>query len=168
MPERSRVDVDDNFEKRVTDVMFGARETGAALSQSGATSWVMPEPAALRNAQQEAGESPDDLMWNGSLFDLENIGISFNRDDLSERFQESVTDAENPGVSGDLISATAQIDYLGTMERAFRARHTMRRPRAMAHAAGRMLGHGHPSGVLATTALDYVTDIVKQAKRETP
>ena len=63
-----------------------------------------------------------------------------------------------------MVVTTTQIDYLAIMERAFRARHTMSRPRAMLHAMGRKAGHGSNTGPLVRGVLEHVRGLVKQSK----
>ena len=75
-----------------------------------------------------------------------------------------MSDVKNPGTSGDLAVTTVQIDLLAAMERAWRMRHTMRRPRTFCHAMGRKNGHGDDSGPLVQCQLEYVRGLTKQSK----
>ena len=110
--------------------------------------------------------STDDGSWLGDLFDIEGMSDPFNRDEANEMFVEATKDGENSGVTGDLGSTTLQVDYLACMERAFRSRHTMRRPRTMAHMTGRRKGHGNERGVLTQMNLEFVRNMIKQSRSE--
>jgi len=152
MEASSKVEVNDAFEKQIRELREAQDANSRAVAEGLQSVWIKPD--------LEGGPTP----WNGDLFILENLSLPFSREELNEAFEEVLKDADSPGVSGDLIAATLQADYLGTMERAYRARHTMRRPRAMAHAAGRFYGHGGEKGVLTQTALEFVRGIVNQTK----
>lgn len=145
---QSKVDVDDRFETQIRELRK-SNEAGAKAALEG---------------EQPKWMQPDKGDWDGDLFDIDGISDAFDREEINDKFKESIENTEDAGVDGDLVTATLQIDYLGCMERAFRSRHTMRRPRAMGHAAGRMAGHGDEKGVLAQTALEFVRGLVKQSK----
>jgi len=144
----AKVEVDDTFEKQIRALQQANMDQADAVL--GGTSPSNTTPALLHD-------------WDGNLFDLEGLSTPFNRDTLNQAFISSISNVEDSGVSGDMVSATTQIDYLGTMERAFRARHTMRRPRATAHAAGRMRAHGDAQGTLVQNGLEYIRARVRQA-----
>ena len=152
MTEQSQVEVSDTFEMQIRSLIASNKANAGASRDGTQPSWMLPDA--------EGGEED----WEGDLFSLEKLSVPFSREAIAEDFRRTVENPDNPGVSGDLVAATLQSDYLGAMERAFRARHTMRRPRAMAHAAGRMHGHGSDRGTLAQTALEFVRGIVKEAK----
>ena len=98
--------------------------------------------------------------WTGDLTDLESIADAFYRKDLDEWAQEAMAKAKSTAVTAGL---KVQLGYLGTMERAFRARH--RSPvRAIAQAADRREGHGQGGGVFVGGVLSYVQNILKQAR----
>ena len=152
MAEQSKVEVSDTFEMQNRSLVAGNKSNADAARNGTQSSWMLPDA--------EGGEED----WEGDLFALDDLGVPFSRETIAEEFRQTVESSDNPGVSGDLVAATLQSDYLGAMERAFRARHTMRRPRAMAHAAGRMNGHGSDRGTLTQTALEFVRGVVKEAK----
>lgn len=145
---QSRAEVTDVFESQLEAVRSSAAAAGDAAITNQPASWC----------------SIDKGQWDGNVTDVEGISLAFPRDQLNSQFVDSVTDTANPGTSGDLVSATVQADYIGMMERAFRARHTMSRTRAAAHAAGRKYGHGHDNGTLVKTVLEFVRSAVKTAK----
>jgi hypothetical protein len=118
---------------------------------------------ALSNAQQSAWLMPDLKEWSGDLFDIEGIAEAFKRDKANEQFNDATTDAKSPGVTGDLIVTTLQIAYMEAAERAFRCRHTVRRPRAVMQAMGRLKGHGNNQGTLIQT-LEYIRRLMQESK----
>lgn len=154
----SKVNTDDIFNLQLKALQAVSADNARAVMENLQPRWMMPQYTAPEEA------SSGQPSWNADLFDLENLGQPFSRQALNEAFVEILKDVTNAGTTGDLITATTQIDYLGCLERAFRARHTMRRPRAMAHAAGRMYGHGHDRGPLVQTGLEYIRDLEKAAK----
>lgn len=140
----SKVDVSPQFENQSEAVRLYA----AAQSSSGASSWF--EPGAD---------------WSGKVHDSKEISKAFPRDDIDDQFTDATSDADDPGVSGDLVAATIQADYVGAAERAFRSRHLLtNRAKAAAHVTSRQYGHGHESGTIAKTSLEFVRGIVKSAK----
>jgi hypothetical protein len=145
---KAKADIDPNFRKQIV-----ALRTQAAA-----------EKEARLAGQQTAWMVPDKGEWNGDLFDREGMAKAFQRDKANEHFVEATKEGESPGVTGDLITTTLQIDYLAVMGRAFCTRHTSRRPRAMAHAMGRKGGHGNNNGTLTQAVLDYIRLTIQQSK----
>ena len=95
-----------------------------------------------------------------SLYDWKELHSAFSSDKPNEELLKSVN-PKDPGTSGDLIITNTQIDYLSTMERAFRARHTMTFPRNVAHHCARKAGEGHDSGPLKYGVLEYLKELKK-------
>ena len=95
-----------------------------------------------------------------SLYDWKDLHAAFSSDGPNEELLKSVK-ADDPGNSGDLIITNTQIDYLSTMERAFRARHTMTFPRNVAHHCSRKSGEGSNAGPLKYGVLEYLKEIKK-------
>lgn len=155
---QSKVNIDPVFEDQVRNLQQKAAAEAAARLAGGQVPWMTPK----------LGEGEDD--YDGDLFDFEGMAQPFNREGPNQQAVEAMT-AENPGVSGDFILASIQVDYLACMERAYRMRHTMRRPRALAHTTARKRGHGHERGPLVQSVLEYARGVEKHAKsatRQTP
>jgi len=153
MPEEPKVtpkaDVDTEvFEPIIRRLRERAKEEAEARTKNNQTQWLMPE---MEN-------------WDGNLFNIEGLSDPFKRDKLGEMFDDATKDGDDSGAVGDLQAITLQTDWLACMERAFRARHTMRRPRAMAHMTGRRRGHGNDRGVLTQCVLEYVRNVVKSTQ----
>lgn len=115
---------------------------------------------------QQAPQQPlvDKAEWDGDLFNLEDISKVFDRTELEEDFL-AVIDKDQPdkGVIGDLMNISTQGDWLATLERAFRSRHST--PiRAWMHAAARRRGQANNGGVIKRGMLDYVERLVKESK----
>ena len=120
--------------------------------------------------QSEARPNGEQVRWfrpsngDGKLTDFQALGDAFDRSQSNEQFIDAVKDANDPGVTGDLVATTTMIDTLSVWERAYRMRHTMRRPRAVAHALGRLKGHGAQDGVYGRNNVEYVRGILKQSR----
>jgi hypothetical protein len=138
-------DVDPNFEKQLNELQQDARVEGQNRIKNDQVKWMAP------------------LNWAGDPFDYDKIAEAFNRNKANEQYEEAVKDPQSPGNAGDLVATTTQIDFLGTMERAFRARYTHSFSRSVALAAGRRKGHGADKGTFKQSALQYVRGILKQA-----
>lgn len=145
MPRKS--DVDPNFQKQVVNLQV--------LKAAEAT--------ARRTGQQVKHFMPVQNDWNGDLGNVDGIKSAFNRDQANAELAQVVSSADSPGVSGDIVATTTQIDYLSCMERAFRARHHGGFARAVALSAGRSRGQGQETGTIVAAALDYVRGIHKQS-----
>jgi len=144
----SKVQVDANFEGQVKKLIEANKKIADNLKLNQAAGWMMP----------------DMKDWDGDLFNNTGISGAFDRKDLNDACVSAIENASSPGVVGDIISGAAQVEYLAIFERAFRARHTMRRPRALAHAISRHAGHGHPAGVIGQTVLEYVRGLTALSK----
>lgn len=144
----SVANMDPQFETQLRSLRTQAQAEASQGRQGDQVQWLIPD----RNG------------WNGDLFDWQGMAKPFDRSQANQDFVQATSDPQNPGNVGDLIVTTTQIDYLAVMERAFRMRHTMRRPRAMAHALGRKAGHGNDAGTFSQCGLEYVRGILKQSK----
>lgn len=142
----SKANMDPNYEGRLRDLAKHAKEAADALRTGGQVKWFRPE------------------QWSGEVFDLDAYTEPFNRNRANDDFVAAVRDPKAPGTTGDLVATTTMIDQLACMERAFRNRHTMRRPRAFAHALSRLAGLGNDSGPLILSNIDYVSEVLKEAK----
>lgn len=145
----SKAQLDPNFEVRLRDLQkHAAAEHDARTSGDGQVRWDRPGSYA------------------GDLFDLKSMHEPFSRERANSDYLAAVTDPENPGTVGDVIATTTMIDYLAVMERAFRMRHTMRRPRAVALMLGRKRGLGGERGPFIQAGVEYVRSLLKQAKQK--
>lgn len=135
-----------NYEKRFRDLAAHAALEHNARTTAGQSRWFRP-----------AG-------WDGSLGDIEGMSVPFDRTDANQMFLEAVKNPAQPGTTGDVVVATTAIDVLAAMEQAFRARHCMKRPRAVAHAMARKKGHGHPRGPLVQNYVEYMRFLLKEAR----
>lgn len=123
--------VDPQFERRLRDLRLHAQAVRTALATGAQNLWFRPSN------------------WAGDHFDLEGLREPFSRDAANQVVIQAISDPEHPGVSGDLVAATTMVDWLATLERAYRNRHTMGWPRMLAHAASRLGGQGATSGPYA-------------------
>ncbi len=146
----AKVNMDPNFEKRLREMQkhaqkeFEDRQTGRQVK------WFRPED------------------YEGDLTDYDAMHTPFDRKQANQEAVEAVKDPQAPGVTGDTVVAVLQVETLSLMERAFRARHTMRRPRAMAHVAARLKGHGDPTGPFIQNGIEFVRLVMKQARKPQP
>jgi len=145
---QAKADVDPNFETQVKELQQQNQQLVPEALKGAQPKWLMPKKEG----------------WSGDLFDWEGMHKAFNRDKSNEDFKKAIEDAKSPGTTGDLAVTTTQIDILAVMERAFRARHTMGRPRAFAHAMARRKGHGNDKGPLVQCQLEYVRGLVKESR----
>lgn len=143
---KSKVDVDPNFEKQIKALRDHAAAEAAARNVGGQVKWFRP-----------AG-------WNGDPFDYAGIGTALNRDGPNQGMIDAIKDQDNPGTTGDVVAAATMIGRLATLERAMKARHTLRRIRATAHVIGRKRGHGQDTGPLVQLGLEFVRGVVKQSR----
>jgi hypothetical protein len=149
MADGSRqADVDPQFEKQIR-----ALRAAAALASG-------PGDMQSGNWQKAQWMIPDG--WAGDPADLAAFSPPFDRSVSNDAFLAAVSNGQAPGVVGDCVIASTQIDYLACLERSFRIRQTMDRPRAFAHAMARQTGLGNESGTY-TQDLEYVRSLVKEA-----
>lgn len=130
------------------------QEAAYRLAGSGSL-WMIPGLIYRDDEYQGSG-------WSGDLFDVDAMSAPFDRKEINQQLVEAMTG--DPGTSGDLVTGTMQIDQLACMERAFRARHSSRKPRMMLHAAARTRGHGSPRGTFAATVLGHISDLISKNK----
>jgi len=148
---KSTADIRERFQKQaITSGRETANKNKAALLNDGQRTWYVVD----KNG------------WDGSLLGgSDGIGKPFSRDEHKDDIEEAFKRNEDSGggVVGDLMASAMQGDYLGTQERAFRARHCGR-VRATLQSAGRKYGHGHEAGILERGILGYIQGIIKISK----
>lgn len=144
----ARADVDPVLEKQLKSLQTQAAVDASKRPTGMQVPWLMPEK----------------LEWSGDLFDWAGLGKAFTREYSNSKFEESVKDPAKPGTVGDMGVTTIQIDYLACMQRAFAARHTMRRPRALAHHCARKHYQGLNTGPLVQSVTEFVRGLVKASK----
>lgn len=142
----AKVDMDPNFEARLRELRAHAAAETAQRSQGDPVPWNRPAPAT------------------SSLFRFQALETAFRRTAANQQCVDAVKDPKAPGTTGDIVAGTTMIEALACLERAYRMRHTMRRPRAVAHAASRLRGHGDPNGAFGRNGVEYVRQILKQAR----
>ena len=145
----AKVDVDEKLEELLTRWRDLAKEESTARLKGEQFGWMMPEIG-------------DD--WEGDLFATNDYGKPFDRADLNDKVMEALKDEDSPGTTGDLMLGTLQIDYLACMQRAFTARHGMRRPRALMQAMARKSGHGNDRGPLIQGILEHMRSLAALSK----
>ncbi len=144
---KSKADVDPNFEKQLRRLKEDARANGDALAAGGQTRWARP------------------VGFDGDVFDYDGMHTAFTRDKANQDFVAAVANPDSPGVSGDLVTTTTQIDYLACLERAYRMRHAGGMPRLLLHGAGAMKGAGSDQGVYTLCGVEFVRRLVAEAKQ---
>lgn len=147
-----RADVDPVFNDQITAIQTQAAAESAAVLTGTQAQWMVPKPQG----------------WTGDLFDLVGMSKMFDRSKSNEWFAQSIADPTKPGTVGDQAVTTTQIDLLAAMERAWRNRHTMRRPRSMMHAMARKAGHGSQTGPLVQAQLEHIRGMVRKSKGQGP
>lgn len=127
------------------------------------------EQSKRRKGEQVKWTMPEKEGWDGDLFKWQEMEKMFGSaggglghgEELGQKYLDAVADSEAPGMSGDIVVIVTQTDYLAMMERAFRSRHTMRRPRAWAHTAGVHNGQGDERGPLYQNTVTYIQGILQ-------
>lgn len=142
MPTKARVIA--AFEKRIVDLQEHAGVEAEARKQGNPVPWFRPTGATV------------------DPFDTQSLEDGFDRTEANEDFNRVVNLAD-PGTTGDLIAVVTMVDYLATMQRAFRARHTASRARTAAQSAARKQGHGSTRGVFNQLPLEYVRNVLRRA-----
>ena len=146
--------IDPLFSKQVQELAQKAKEQNERRFGKG-VKWMMPKKEG----------------WSGDPFKYQEMEQMFGTpgrghgEKLADWTEEVLKDGDNPGMSGDLIVISTQADYLSMMERAFRSRHTMSRPRAWAHAIGSHAGQGEPQGAFKQNAMEYISGILKMMSK---
>lgn len=143
----SKIDMDPSFERRFRDL----RDHAAAQSE------------AVLGGEQRTYFTP--IGWNGDPLDVEGLSVPFSREQANQQMIAAMANQSEPGTTGDVVAASVMINELAIMERAFRARHTLRRCRATAHTQARLQGHGSDTGPLIQLGVEYVRSIIQQAKK---
>jgi len=144
---QSRANIDPNYSKQVRRLKKQAEEQEHQKRKVGdQVTYYRPEG------------------WNGDPFDYEGMATPFQRDQANQDMLSAIKDASAPGVTGDVVVTATMINFLSQLERAFRVRQTLRRPRAVALAVGRQRGHGHDLGPFGQLGLEYVSGVLRQAK----
>lgn len=101
--------------------------------------------------------------WSGNLFEIEQLGKPFDREENEQDVQDSIKNVRKPGTVSDLAASQLQGDQLGAMERSFRLLHSTS-VRLKIQASARMYGHGHDAGIFQRGLLDYVSNIIRQGR----
>ena len=143
----SKAEIDRNFEKQLKALAAHAAEE-VKRTQGIQVVWFRP------------------FGWDGNPFDYAGLHAPFDRRQANEQMVAAMADPANPGTTGDVVASIAMIEKLAVMERAFKVRHTLRRCRAAAHAAGRYAGHANDLGPVIQLNLEYVRSVLRQAKSQ--
>lgn len=144
----AKVNMDPNFEKRFRDLQDHAKEEEQERKQANQVKWFRPEG------------------WDGDLSKVEMSENPFSRQQANDEGVQSISSPQSPGVTGDVVAAVTQIEALAVMERAFRVRHFMSRPRAIAHMLSRKKGHGDSKGAFGENGVEYVRALMKASRGE--
>lgn len=142
----AKVGMDANFEKRLRELREHAQAERLARSRGGQVRWFRPSD------------------WDGDVFDHAGMGGPFSRDAANAEAVDAVKDPKAPGTTADTIAAAIMIETLAVMERAFRARHTLSRCRAVAHVLARKQNHGAAGGTFIQNGVEYARAALRQAR----
>lgn len=159
--------------KSVSEIRQTFQKQGIEALQHTADNQVKAilEHADPKQPEVGNGEAYEDITradgweaWDGSLFNLEDMSKAFDREAIEQDFLK-VIDPAAPGTSGDLMAISLQGDWMATMERAFRSRHSTP-VRAWFHALGRRRGHAHVNGTLQKGLLRHVESVLQASKNQ--
>lgn len=144
---QSRVKIDPTLEDLLKKLQTSSKEGGDAVTRGQQLKWFRPQGLAADPAR-----------------DFDAVSTAFSRKKINENGIKAIENPESPGTSGDIVMAATMLGVMSTMERAFRVRHTLRRPRANALAAGRLKGHGNVKGPILQCYLEYLRALEAGAK----
>lgn len=141
MPDRA--EIDEVFGRQVA-ALAEAQSTWAAQADAGSgRDWYRPDPGV---------DTPP-----VSPGDSDKVAEAYSLDDLGTKFA-AASDPDGEGTTGEVASLRYQIDYLRSLERAYRTRHlTGLRAELLSAARRRGLGASGTSG----TVLRYAQDLLK-------
>jgi hypothetical protein len=142
----AKVNMDPKFQDRLNDLRDHAKKESDDRKLGNQVKWFRPKD------------------WDGDLFQWQQIEDPFKRDQANNEGVDAIKSPKAPGVTGDVVAASTMIETLSLQERAFRVRHTMRRPRAVAHMLSRKKGHGDPKGAFQQNGIEYINQILKQSR----
>lgn len=145
MPAKSSVDP--VFERAMRSLRAAAAAAGGAVTGSGNPEWFRPEG------------------WNGDPFDAESLAAALTDAGPAAQYLSAISDADNPGTSADLVAAAIMSDSLNELQRAMTVRHTYRRCRCSALAAGRDLAAGSEGGVFTQNHMEEIRQIVERSAK---
>jgi hypothetical protein len=151
-PPKSNLYMDGVYEKRCREFTAAAATDAANLAVGGPTTWFRPEG------------------WDGEVSGpdyLKNMSVPFTRAYIGDDYVRAVQDVNNPGTCGDIVAATIMTETLSVMERALRARHTLRRVRATCHVVGRKQAHGSDTGPFIQSNVEFMRNLLARAKGST-
>lgn len=112
------------------------------------------QTVAAANADAVCGDTqrrwflPPTSDWSGDPLDIAGMNAAFDRTDLNSLYVDVVSDEEQRGRQGEAMLLKLQMDYVASLERAFRTRHATS-VRSRIHASGRLYGHGASGGLYA-------------------
>jgi hypothetical protein len=122
---------------------------------------LQTQAAAQASASHGKGTRPWQVpMAVTDVLDITGITQGFNRDIANANYEAIIASTKAGGTTGDVIAVKVQVDYVGVMERGFRARHCTA-VRGFALALGRRNGHGQPKGIFGGGVGKYVQDALK-------
>lgn len=143
----SKLEMDPNYEKQLRALKDAAKDEYEGRKTGSQAKWFRPPG------------------WGGDVFDYEALSTPFSRDKANDGVVDAMKDPKSPGTTGDVVAGTVMIDRLACLERAFRARTTLRRCRAVAHTLARKKGQGDDRGPFIQLGVEYVRSVMKQAKK---
>lgn len=96
--------------------------------------------------------------WSGDPLNIPAMSEPFKRDQPNSDYEDELN--KDDGSIGVCMAHKVTVDYMGMMERSFRARH-MTSIRGQAHAATTRQAHGLAQGVHQGVVLQYVQDLLR-------
>jgi hypothetical protein len=135
---------DPRFQAQLDALTQGAETQGEAVQLTGT---------------RRAWNTPDLNGWSGDPLDIPNLDQPFDRGDLEDQYETALETAGQRDIDGNTSGGTLadrmvvklQGDYLGDLERSYRAQ-AASSVRCAFHAAARRLGHGHDQGPIQNAA----------------
>lgn len=140
------------FQAHINALCAASASQFAATTLTGQRQWQLP-PTCVTDAIR--GSS----CWDGDPWSWVYMMNVWTRDEMNANYMSVIN---KKGRSGEAMVIKLQMDYLATMERAFRTRHSSS-VRSRIHAAARRNGHGSSAGPLKGTMIGWLSRLLTAA-----
>jgi len=100
--------------------------------------------------------------WDGDPRKISDMNKAFVRKNLNKTYVTIMSDTTQKGTIGEIMILKLQIDYIASLERAFRTRFCSS-VRARMHSAARRRGQGNPQGLFTGSIVLWLKRILTAA-----
>lgn len=142
------------FQDHLAAIAAFSNAAADATQLSGQRMWMLP-PVSAQDTYYPG-------TWDGDPWSWVSMIYAWNRAEINDDYSTIIGDPAQEVGSGEAMVVKLQMDYIATMERAFRTRHASS-VRCRIHAAARRIGHGSATGPLQGTIVTWLTRIWEAA-----